>query len=298
MKRSTQADIVFLTLATLWGSSFALAKGALVHVTPIFFVFLRFILAGAIWGALWGKKIKKNARPGTWPRGLALGGVLGGGFIFQTIGLELTDASMSGFITGLWVVMVPILVILLRRVMPKPTSIAGVVICTAGLWILTSPSGAGFNWGDLFTLLSAACFALHIVFVEMFTADHDTRVLTVIQAIGILAVTIPSIFIFETPSAEWNWALIWRGAALGTMAALTLALQLHWQRFITATRAAVIITLETPLAAVFAFLFLGELLTGTAYLGGGLIFLGAVVAEGGAHFLDRRDSARSVTTAG
>ncbi len=290
MKRSSQADIVFLGIAILWGSSFALAKGALAHVSPIFFVFMRFMLAGAIWGALWQKKIKKNARPGTWLRGLTLGGVLGGGFIFQTIGLELTEASMSGFITGLWVVMVPVLVIVIRRTMPKTTSIIGVLICTLGLWILASPSGAGFNLGDLFTLLSATCFALHIVFVEMFTASHDTRALTVIQAVGVLAITIPSMFIFESPAVEWTWPLIWRWLVLGTMAAGTLAMQIHWQRFISATRAAVIITIETPLAAVFAFLFLGELLTGTAYLGGGLIFLGALVAEGGARLFGNRNN--------
>ncbi len=282
MKRSTQADIVFLGIAILWGSSFALAKGALTHVSPIFFVFIRFMLAGAIWAALWQKKIKKNARPGTWLRGLTLGGLLGGGFIFQTIGLELTEASMSGFITGLWVVIVPVLVIVIRRTIPKATSIVGVLICTLGLWIIASPAGEGFNLGDLLTLLSATCFALHIVFVEMFTADHDTRVLTVIQAAGILAITIPSMLLLETPTVEWSWPLIWRWLVLGTMAAGTLALQLHWQRFITATRAAVIITLQIPLAAFFAFLFLGELLTGAAYLGGGLIFLGALVAEGGA----------------
>jgi drug/metabolite transporter (DMT)-like permease len=66
------------------------------------------------------------------------------------------------------------------------------------------------------------------------------------------------------------------------MAALTLALQLHWQRYISATRAGIIFTLEQPLAALFAFLLLGEVLTGAGYLGGGLIFLGMLVSEGGA----------------
>ncbi len=289
MKRTTQADIVFLGIAILWGSSFALAKGALAYVSPIFFVILRFLLAGAIWGVLWQKKLKNISQPGTWLRGLTLGALLGGGFIFQTIGLQLTEASMSGFITGLWVVMVPLLVIIIRRTMPKATSIVGVLICTVGLYILTSPSGGGLNWGDILTLGSAVCFAFHIVFVEMFTASHDTRALTLIQAIGILAISIPAMLLLETPTVELSWPFIWRCLVLGTMAAGTLAMQLHWQRFISATRAAVIITLETPLAAFFAFLFLGEMLTGTAYVGGGLIFLGALVAEGGARLFNNRD---------
>ncbi len=291
MRRSTQADIVFLSIAILWGSSFALAKGALAYTTPILFVIFRFVLAGAIWGVLWKNKVKNNTQPGTWLRGLTLGGLLGGGFILQTIGLELTTASMSGFIMGLWVVIVPLLVIVIRRTLPKTTSIIGVVICTMGLWVLASPSGAGFNWGDLLTLGSAICFAFHIVFVEMFTASHDTRVLTLIQGIGILAISVPALFLLESPAVELSWPFIWRWLVLGTMAAVTLAMQIHWQRFITATRAAVIITLETPLAAFFAFLLLGEMLTGPAYAGGGLIFLGALVAEGGARLFNNRNAA-------
>ncbi len=287
MKRSTRADIVFVSITLIWSTSFALAKAAVAWATPALFVVLRFVLAGAIWFALYRTRLK-DIRPGTWSRGLLLGAVLGAGFVFQTAGLEHTGASMSGFLTGLTVVIVPLLVIAIERTIPRVTSIAGVLFCLAGLWILTSPSGAGFNVGDLLTLLGAVFFALYIVFVEMFTDDYDTRALTLIQAVGILAVAVPGALLMESPAVEFTWAFTWRWLALGIMAAVTLALQIHWQRFISATRAAVIITLETPLAAFFAFLLLGEVLAPAAYAGGALIFLGTLVAEGGARLLPPR----------
>jgi len=125
------------------------------------------------------------------------------------------------------------------------------------------------------------------VLVEIFTGNegYDGRALALIQVFGIFLVTLPAIPLVEQPEVHFTWALTWRWIVLGTMAAVTLALQLYWQRFITATRAAIIFTLEPPLAALFAFLLLGELLGAAAYVGGLLIFLGMLVAEGGARIL-------------
>ncbi|MFC1543882.1 EamA family transporter [Gemmatimonadota bacterium] len=114
-------------------------------------------------------------------------------------------------------------------------------------------------------------FALYIVLVQVYTEDgtYDSRALSFAQVFGMLLVSVIALPIFERPTVVWAWPMVWRGLALGTMAALTLALQLHWQRFITATRAAIIFTLEPPLAALFAFLLLGEVLSAPAYVGGG-----------------------------
>ena len=292
MKRSTQADIALLFVVTLWGTSFSLAKEALSWVSPILFVILRFLLAGAIWMAIYGRFLKKNEkiiqREILW-RGILLGAVLGCGFIMQTAGLNLTRATMSGFLTGLTVVLVPLFVILLERALPRPTSLAGVAVCAAGLWILSSPGGGGLNSGDLLTIGAAALFALHIVLVEIFTNEYDPRALTPVQAMGVLLVAVPAMFLLETPSATFNWSLLWRWLALGTMVAVTLAIQLYWQRFISATRAGIIFTLVQPLSAVFAVLLLGEVLAGAVYAGGAVIFLGMLVAEGGARLIPSGD---------
>ncbi len=281
MRRSTQADLIFIGIVTLWGTSFALVKGALDFITPILFVISRFVLAGIIWLILYGNRLKGLSRGTLW-RGTVLGAVLGAGFIFQTMGLGLTTASMSGFITGLNVVIVPLLVVTIERRIPRLTSLVGVAICTLGLWLMTSPSGHGLNTGDLLTIGCAFLFALYIVLVEVYTVDHEPEALVLTQTIGVLAVALLALPFLEVPQVTWNGALVWRWLVLGTMAAFTFALQLYWQRFISATRAAIIFTLEPPLAALFAFLLLGELLTGAAYLGGGLIFLGMLFAETGA----------------
>lgn len=283
MENSTKADLVLVLVVSLWGTSFALVKGALDYVSPALFVLLRFLIAALIWGVLYHRTLR-GARPGIWWRGLLLGAVLGGGFILQTAGLRLTTASMSGFITGLNVVMVPLLVVALERRLPRWTAMLGVALCAVGLWVMTAPAGAGLNTGDLLTIGCAFLFALYIVLVEIFTGTegYDGRALALIQVFGIFLVTLPAIPLVEEPHVHFTWALTWRWVVLGTMAAVTLALQLYWQRFITATRAAIIFTLEPPLAALFAFLLLGELLGVAAYVGGLLIFLGMLVAEGGA----------------
>jgi len=284
LRRSAQADLILIAVVAVWGTSFALVKEALEYVTPILFVILRFILAGAIWVVLYGDRLRRLSLGTLW-RGTVLGAVLGAGFIFQTAGLGLTSASMSGFITGLNVVIVPLLVVAIERRIPRLTSLMGVAICATGLWVMTAPAGHGLGPGDLLTVGCAFLFALYIVLVEVYTADHEPEALVLTQTIGVLAVSLLALPFLETPRVTWNPALVWRFLVLGSMAAVTLALQLHWQRFITATRAAIIFTLEPPMAAVFAFLILGEVLTGSAYLGGGLIFLGLLFAETGARIL-------------
>ena len=294
MKKSTQADLVLVGIVILWGTSFALVKTALEYVTPVLFVVLRFLVAGLIWLALYGRLLK-GMTPGTWSRGILLGAVLGGGFIFQTAGLGITSASMSGFLTGLNVVIVPLIVVVFQRTIPRVPSLIGVGFCTAGLFVMMSPVGEGMNLGDLLTMACAVLFALYIVLVEIYTVEYDPRALALTQVVGMLLVSLPLMPMLEAPAVTFTPGLIWRWLALGTMAALTFALQLYWQRFLTATRAAIIFTLEPPLAALFAFLMLGEIMGGAAYIGGGIIFLGLLVAEGGAHLLQEEPAAVLLT---
>jgi drug/metabolite transporter (DMT)-like permease len=286
MNRTTQTNLIFVFIVSLWGTSFALVKGALPFTTPILFTVARFLLAALIWTILFGR-VLKGASKGTFSRGVFLGVILGSGIVLQTAGLKYTTAGMSGFITGLAVVIVPLFVVLIERRLPKLTSLAGVALCTAGLAVLSSPTTVGLNRGDLLTIGCAVMFGLYIVLVEVFTGEsgYDPRALAVAQGVGIVLVSLAAMVVLEKPRIEMTWPLIWRGTALGLMAALTLALQLHWQRFISATRVAVIFTLEPPLAALFGFLLLGEILTGVAYVGGGLIFAGMVIAEGGARLI-------------
>jgi drug/metabolite transporter (DMT)-like permease len=292
LNRPTEADLILVGVVALWGTSFALVKEALTWTTPILFVILRFLLAGTIWLVLYRDRLAV-IRPSTLLRGVVLGIVLGGGFVFQTIGLGLTSASLSGFITGLNVVVVPLLVVVIERRIPRPTSLVGVVICTVGLFVMTSPVGEGFGPGALLTLGCAVLFGLYIVLVEIYTREGDPRDLILTQTIGVLLVSLAVLPFAEAPRVVWNWSLIWHWLALGAMAAVTLALQLHWQRYISATRAAIIFTLEPPLATLFAFLLLGEVLSGAAYLGGALIFLGMLVAETGARVAPGRTFSES-----
>jgi drug/metabolite transporter (DMT)-like permease len=292
MNRSTKADLILIGVVALWGTSFALVKGALAWTTPILFVILRFLLAGSIWLILYRHRLPHISRA-TLLRGVLLGTVLGAGFVFQTTGLGLTSASLSGFITGLNVVVVPLLVVAIERRFPRLTSLIGVTVCMVGLFVMTSPAGEGFGTGDLLTVGCAVLFALYIVLVEVFTAEHKPQDLVLTQTIGVLLVCLVALPFLEAPRVVWIWPLIWRWLVLGTMAAVTLALQLYWQRYISATRTAIIFALEPPLAAVFAFLLLGEVMAAAAYLGGGLIFLGMLIAETGARVVPRRGVSES-----
>jgi drug/metabolite transporter (DMT)-like permease len=213
-------------------------------------------------------------------RGVILGVLLFGGFAAQTMGLQYTTASKSGFITGLLVVFTPIFQMLLERKKPNAGNAIGVLLVTLGLFLLTSPGGAGFNRGDLLTLLCAVIFALYIVYLDIFSKECNVSQLTFLQMLITVSLSIVGTLTLETRHFQVTPRLLFALGYLSILATVvTLYLQTRFQKLTSPTRAAIIFSLEPVFSAIIAYLFGNERIGAAGMLGGGLMVAGLLVSE-------------------
>ncbi len=279
--RRWQADLTLAGLALIWGATFVVVQNALDIVGPLTFVAWRFVLAAAVLGGLFWRRMggltRADVLAGSW-----LGVFMTGGYIFQTIGLQTTSSAKAAFITGLSVVIVPVLATLLLRRPPGRAPIVGIVLATVGLAALTLNRDLSIQRGDLWVLACAMMFALHIVGVSHFSPRHDTIRLTLVQIVVVMVLGTASAFAFERPTLTLpanTWGAI---AFTGVVAtALVFSLQVHVQRFTTPTHTALLFSLEPVFAAFFGWWWAGELLGPREWIGCGLILGGMLVAEFG-----------------
>ena len=295
MKR-WQANLILGIVALIWGSTFVMVQNALDAVDPLSFVGLRFIVATLCLLVLFGKRVRGVTRAE-----LIAGGLIGvwlvGGYAFQTIGLESTTTAKAGFITGLSVVIVPLLstVLLLRP--PGRGPVLGIVAATGGLalltlninlsiqtgapWVqLTLDDGFSIQPGDLWVLACAFMFALHIVSVARYSPQYDSIRLSIIQIAVVAPLALTGAFAFEKPTLDLpasTWGAIIFTGVVAT--ALVFSLQVYVQRFTTPTHTALLFALEPVFAAFFGWWLANEELGSREIVGCALILLGMVFAE-------------------
>lgn len=264
-------------VTAVWGSTFFLIKDLTTHVPAMDFLAIRFLVAGAVAMLAFAPRFK-NVSASTWKYGIALGLIYGLAQIGQTIGLAHTDASVSGFITGMYVVLTPVVLwILFKEKLSKVTWIA-VFIATGGLMVL-SLKGWSFGMGETLTLLGALGYALHIIFLSRWARKEDPLVLTAIQLVTVGLFCLPFALVdgITLPNSPAMWmSFIYMALIAGFGAILV---QTWAQSRITATRAAIIMTCEPVFASGFAVAFGGEHLTWRLLLGGGLVLGAMFMAE-------------------
>jgi drug/metabolite transporter (DMT)-like permease len=282
--RHLRADLALLAVTLVWGSTFVLMQESLRVLPPYRFLAFRFGVASLVLLALYGRRLWRAPRRQV-AVAAGIGATLFVGYASQTIGLQFTTAARSGFVTGLAVVLVPVIGLILLRQRPPLGAIAGVVLATAGLFFLSWPGWEGTSAivlrGDLITLVCSVTFAVQIVLVGKYAPAMDPMALATAQ---LLAVTLLSgmFSLGESPTllAEipaWVWASI---VFLGVAAtALAFAVQSKAQRFTTPTHVALIFAMEPVFSAIFAWLLTGEVLTGRSLVGCVLILSGMIVAE-------------------
>lgn len=279
MNEQFKADVYLFIVTIIWGSTFAITKSALSSLSSFNFLAIRFTIALLVSSLIFHKKFK-NINLETFKYGLIIGSVLFFAYATQTIGLEYTTASKSGFITGFCVVIVPVTLAIMTKVIPEKKIVLGVILAILGLAFLSLDSELSFNLGDLLTLLGAFGYAFHIILVGKYTSKVDSTCLAIIQigVVGILS-TVFSL-IFETPVVPTDLN-IWIGILITAILAtsLTFIVQNEMQQYTSATHAALIYSCEPVFGALFAYLLLGEVLTTKAILGCSLILLGTLIAE-------------------
>lgn len=275
----TRAELYLLSITLIWGSTFVITKGALQNVSPFLYTAIRFTATAFLLGLVTTRAVFHPTRD-SFVKGGILGTLLFVGFILQTIGLQYTSASKSAFVTGMLVVLTPICQIVIERRPPQLGNLIGIALVTIGLYFLTSPEGSEFNIGDLLTLGCAFCFALYIVYLDIFSQIHNPVQLTFHQSLvcGLLAFV--GMLVYE--DVLWNPTPQLLGAlAYLTVFATLIALfvQVKYQKDTTPTRAAIIFAVEPVFAAIIAYLFAGEVIGALGVLGGALIVTGMLVSE-------------------
>ncbi len=277
-----QAVLALWATCLIWGVAFPLAKVALQDATPMAFTAARFLVATAL--------IAPGLRGITreeWRYGGALGVLLSLGFATQTVGLDLTTASRSGFITALYIPFVPIIVLLVYRTLPDRLSAAGLAVALGGMALLTSPAGlgSGLNPGDVLTLLCALCFAAHMVATGSFARRFRVERLMMSQiAVSALLTTLATP-VLETPRFSATPMLLGIVAYEAVLASvIAIRLQLAAQRVLTPTYTALVYTLEPVVAALTSLLITGDRLTPLQWLGGLLIVTGSLLPELGLRY--------------
>jgi drug/metabolite transporter (DMT)-like permease len=274
-----RAELLLLGSTLIWGGTFVIVKLGLEDISPLLLLTIRFAIATLIFLPFVFRFLKAMTM-GTFVRGSILGILLSIGFISQTIGMQYTTASKSGFITGLLVVFTPIFQILIERRVPRLGNVIGIGLVMVGLYLLTAPEGSSFTMGDALTLLCAAVFGLYIVYLDVFTKSDDFRLLAFLQFVVTLVASGVGYTLFEVSRFQASNFLFGALAYLAVLATvLTLVVQTRYQKDTTPTRAAVIFSLEPVFAALLAYVVIGEQIGTLGVIGGAVVVGGLLVSE-------------------
>ena len=291
-KYTGEAALILMTI--IWGGTFVIVKESLNDISSMLFIAIRFAIASSLLILfLLIKKIKVDTKA-ILP-GIMLGVFLFSGFFFQTIGLKLTTATKSGFITGTLIVFIPFVQILVEKKFPTKGALIGTALVFTGLLFLSSGGssitnfiselGASFNIGDILTLICAVFFAVHVVYIDVFSPKYNywillTTQLSTVAVLGFIASLLFSGFSVEAIHIDFTKYLIFGLLYTSLLATLlNIGFQTKFQKVVSPTKAGIIYSFEPIFAAIFAFFLLGEKISNFGLLGCALIFLGLIVAE-------------------
>ena len=264
-------------MTACWGSTFYLIKDLLDRLPVLDFLAVRFALASVTLVLLAPRALGLLSRSAR-NHAVVLGLLYGLAQILQTAGLADTPASVSGFITGMYVVCTPLLAALILRTRITAMTWGAVGLATAGLGVLTL-NGLSIGYGEAVTLVAAVLYALHIVGLGAWANSREAMGMTIVQLIVITLVcfvaTVPDGI--ELPATPGDWLSV---AYMAVFAgALALAGQTWAQAHLPPTRTAIIMSMEPVFATFFAVLLGGELLTGRMVLGGLLVLTAMLIVE-------------------
>ncbi len=271
------ATLALLGMTAAWGSTFYLTKDLIDRVPVLDYLAVRFAIATVALFLLAPRALGKVSRTNL-RSALILGGLYGVAQILQTSGLAHTPATVSGFITGLYVVATPVFAAWLLHTRIGPMTWAAVVLALAGLGVLTL-SGLSVGYGEALTFVSALLYALHIVGLGAWSNAREALGMTIVQLAVITLVcfvaTIPDGVVLPDGTRDWI-VVVYMAVVAG---ALALAGQTWAQAHLAPTRSAIIMSMEPVFAAFFAVLLGGESLTGRMLVGGAMVLTAMLIVE-------------------
>ena len=271
------ATLALLAVTATWGSTFFLIKDLLDRVPTLDFLAVRFAIASVLMVAVAPKALARLT-PASRRHALVLGGLYGVAQILQTTGLAHTPASVSGFVTGLYVVFTPLFAALLLRTRITALTWAAVALATAGLGVLTL-DGLSIGYGESLTLVAAMLYALHIVGLGAWSRPDQALGMSILQIITVsvvcLVATVPDGVVLPATTGDWL-AVLYMAVFAGALAMLG---QTWAQAHLSPTRSAIVMSMEPVFAAFFAILLGGESLEARMVLGGAMVLTAMLIVE-------------------
>lgn len=283
------APWALLAVSASWGLAFVVMKQPIKDQNVNSFLFTRFAFAVAIMVLLKPSVLRKLNRE-ILLKGSLAGLFLGTGYIFQTLGLDRVGAAITGFVTGLYVVATPLIAWLVLRHRISAFTWLATIVATAGLTLL-SFEGFSVGTGELLVLVSAFAFGAHIVALSQWSNGLDAYAMTIVQlaSCGVLTGAISLGEGYVAPQNAMGWSVVIYTAVVCT--AIAFMVQTWSQAHISATKVAVILTMEVVFSAIFALIFTDEKLNFQKVIGGILIVIAmfAIVLKGEEEKVDSPD---------
>lgn len=289
LKKEWIAPLALLFVAFIWGATFVVVQNAMSFVGPFSFNGVRFLLAGMILSII--QLISMKRIPITHVgyssgAGMIVGFFLFVGYLLQTFGLLYTTSSKAGFLTGLSIVMVPILSFIFLKQKANLFIVLGITAATIGLFLLTAGDAFRFNMGDILILGCAVAFAAHILVNGFFSKKISPLLLSTTQILAVGLFSSICAFLFEDWEKLFSMSL-WTNRSflfallLTSLFATSLAffIQTTAQKYTSPTRVAIIFAMEPVFAAITGVLVANEQLSISAIIGCICIFLGMIFVE-------------------
>jgi drug/metabolite transporter (DMT)-like permease len=286
MSKRLRADFALVICALIWGATFVVIKDALADMSVIAYIAVRFGIAAVLMAAIYWRAVRSLTLREVWA-GVQIGLFMFAGYMFQIMGLRWTTPSKAAFVTGMYVVFVPIVLAIFGRRRISIWIWAGALAALAGLYFLSvPPEGLGrLNRGDPIVFGCAVMFAFHMIFISRNVAKYSVASLSFLQVattavLATVLVPIAAAAGWEQPKLLWTPYVIFAvlATAIGATA-VCFSLQTWAQKHTSASRAAILLTLEPVFAAVTSVTLGGERIGARMMLGALLIFGGILVAE-------------------
>ncbi|MHB9002989.1 MAG: DMT family transporter [Coriobacteriia bacterium] len=276
--RTAAVTLALVAVAAMWGGTFVMVKDAVERYPLYGFLALRFAIAVVAFVVLFPRSVRTMRRDTLWVGTLA-GAFLCAGYVFQTWGLQGTSATKAAFITGMFVVITPIMQALLLRRPPRLSTVAGVTLAVAGLWLLSAADSGGWTVGDTRVFLCAVAYSAHMIVLGSIGRKHDVLPLTLVQ-LAVTALVCGAIALSTEPIALPADGSVWVALVLtGVFAsAVAFAVQTYAQQHISPSRTALILISEPAFGGLFGWAA-GEALGVRGVAGAALILGGMVLAE-------------------
>ena len=272
-------DGMLLITAIVWGSGFVVTAIALEYLTAYQVMAGRFILAAMILSLLFGKKFKTFTKSVIW-KGAILGTILYIGFALQTVGLEYTTPSKNAFLTAVNVVIVPLIAYMVYKRKVDRYETIGAIITLIGIGFLSLQGSMTINIGDALSLACAVAFAFDIFYTNHFVKKEDALSLTIVQFITASFIAVIAVFIQgdipTTFEKEALYSIIYLAVFSTTIAYVCQNIAFQYT---TATKGAIILSLESFFGMLLSVLFLHEVLTGRMIIGAALIMIAILITE-------------------